>query len=354
MILLVMLYALLIFVSSEQDITNVNEESFAADVRVFGCKSPEYVKINSGQGIINCTFPPSFKAVFWYDVFTNNSDPPVLRYDSMSGRKSGEGYIKGDYDVTTNGSLVIKKVTLEHEKSFKVICIEENDNVEVYTSSVVVLIESPTSQLFIGTCSGPICYQHLTETTGLSCFFNGTKPARNVFWQPKLSYSHNPNSVQSKIVENANGTFNSIATLELTHSKTNLLSFWVCKSYWFHPDDYGKIGILVDFSDYDSIKSRYIAQNTTAEIDKPHKLRCSYSYQLNVWKKIKDGTAVFLGLHAFGSVIKNEVYKDISFTNTGDIEFSSIKVTHEGLYICLHPEVTTVKIKGVYVEVLGN
>lgn len=74
-------------------------------------------------------------------MFTNNSDPPVLRYDSMSGRKSGEGYIKGDYDVTKNGSLVIKKVTLEHEKSFKVICIEENDNVAVYTSSVVVLSE---------------------------------------------------------------------------------------------------------------------------------------------------------------------------------------------------------------------
>lgn len=173
-------------------------------------------------------------------------------------------------------------------------------------------------------------------------------------WQPKSVYSHNQKSLKSKIVENANGTFNSITTLTLTPSKTHLLSLWECKTNRFYPDDNRKIEILVDFSDYDSIISRNISDNEAAPIGEPFQLQCESIYGICVWKQIRNGTATFLGLIAYGSVIKSEVDNTISFTTNGDMEFSSVDVTHEGLYICMYLEETTVEMKGFDLKVFGN
>lgn len=80
-----------------------------------GCQSPQYLEYGK-SGVIQCIFHPDFHGVLWYDSTDTDLDVPFLKLiDSV---KSGPGYHSDEYDVYSNGSLIIKNVSSTHDQTF--------------------------------------------------------------------------------------------------------------------------------------------------------------------------------------------------------------------------------------------
>lgn len=99
-----------------------------------GCVAKQFLEYKT-RGFIHCKFPQDFNSVYWYDV--DNSDAkPILTYDRTT--KTGEGFIRGEYDIQSNGTLIIRNVSMSHEKVFKVICFRPRELFNTYQIEVIV------------------------------------------------------------------------------------------------------------------------------------------------------------------------------------------------------------------------
>lgn len=84
-------------------------------------KCPSSIEGLFGQDIlIGCNFVSPFNGVYWFDE--TDDDEPLIRLEN--GMKIGRGYSSGEYDVTSNGSLVIRDAKWENSMTFKVILLD--------------------------------------------------------------------------------------------------------------------------------------------------------------------------------------------------------------------------------------
>lgn len=101
------------------------------------CESPQYLVLGSSS-TVNCYFKATFISVHWYDSPNYFDFKPLISSHITS--LEGPGYTSGEFDIQDDGSLVIKNVSLEHEKVFTVVVITSNDDdPEAYSVSVNVI-----------------------------------------------------------------------------------------------------------------------------------------------------------------------------------------------------------------------
>lgn len=69
--------------------------------------------------MIGCNLEPNFTAVYWFEGTDDNE--PLIRFDG--GVKSGRGYTSAEFDISSNGSLVIKRANFANDMMFKAIIL---------------------------------------------------------------------------------------------------------------------------------------------------------------------------------------------------------------------------------------
>lgn len=87
------------------------------------CKDLQYLELFH-SGTIQCSFEARLSLIKWFNS-TEDETPPIITLIDMV--KGGAGYISGEYDISSNGSLIIKRVTTQHERIFSVLLQESED-----------------------------------------------------------------------------------------------------------------------------------------------------------------------------------------------------------------------------------
>ena len=77
-------------------------------------------------------------AVYWYDTLDSNTKSPVLYYYIPD--KSGTGFDSGEYDVHSNGSLIIQNVSLSHDHFFRALVMYSDFNQDCTEDIRVIVI----------------------------------------------------------------------------------------------------------------------------------------------------------------------------------------------------------------------
>ncbi|PIK35377.1 hypothetical protein BSL78_27798 [Apostichopus japonicus] len=117
-------------------------------IRQTGCCGSQYGYCGK-KGIIKCNFEPGYEDVYWYDDTIEHTS--IIRLEN--GIKSGKGYHSNEYDVSQNGSLVIKNVQLKHEQEYKVIRYDGEHQIMEYRITFSVIGVGVTSCWPNGTAS---------------------------------------------------------------------------------------------------------------------------------------------------------------------------------------------------------
>lgn len=81
------------------------------------CQENYYVHRYSSANI-SCDHDPSFYTVRWY---FNDNEVSFLLIDG--GSKGGSGYESGEYDITEEGVMIIKRAEAKHEGSYKIVVL---------------------------------------------------------------------------------------------------------------------------------------------------------------------------------------------------------------------------------------
>ncbi|KAJ8050584.1 hypothetical protein HOLleu_03843 [Holothuria leucospilota] len=110
---------------------------FRGTLAAVRCNSPQYLDFGK-VGTITCLFHEDFYAVLWYTEADRISNIPTLRYRNEV--KAGPGYESGEFDVHSNGSLIISNVSLDHNEMFTVAYIrfKEERYKSIHVSVIVV------------------------------------------------------------------------------------------------------------------------------------------------------------------------------------------------------------------------
>ncbi|KAJ8018082.1 hypothetical protein HOLleu_44125 [Holothuria leucospilota] len=100
------------------------------------CESPQFLDLRE-RGIISCVFHEEFYRVLWYNTTEYLNNVPIL--DFQNKIKTGVGYESGEYDVYPNGSLIINRVSLQHD-SFTVAYLHTKKDVPIFIHIQVVVV----------------------------------------------------------------------------------------------------------------------------------------------------------------------------------------------------------------------
>ncbi|KAJ8051017.1 NLR family CARD domain-containing protein 4 [Holothuria leucospilota] len=159
---------LLAMLAKELQCLDINQEGT--------CDSPQFVELGK-NATINCSFHENFFSVLWYDTTDTLLAQPILHY--RSSIKTGLGYVTGEYDVHPNGSLIIKDVSLTHEKTFSVAYLHSQEGTVVYVDVVIFVIVKPSVPypVFEG-CSQTTnrCFAVIDKSSNVTCSVTGARP----------------------------------------------------------------------------------------------------------------------------------------------------------------------------------
>lgn len=158
-------------------------KTFMADTDgLNSCRSPQYFEFGK-KGTIQCSPMAEFFGVFWYNSRDYKTELPVLFY--QESEKKGIGYEKGEFDIHPNGSLIINKVSDQHDGYFTVAYLRSREDTETqYYEIMCIVIVNPVP--FYPTVKG--CnYQHnctlvVNKEGNLTCSLNGIRPKVQLVW----------------------------------------------------------------------------------------------------------------------------------------------------------------------------
>lgn len=103
----------------------------------YGCTSPQYLERGLEDQVIDCTLPDEYYGIYWYDKSDTATNDAIVSY--QDGNRGGLGYRSGKVNITSDGLLQIKLVTVEHEHEYEVLVINKDQNEsEKFIVSVIV------------------------------------------------------------------------------------------------------------------------------------------------------------------------------------------------------------------------
>lgn len=118
----------------------MHADSISGSNRFITCDSPQYLE-NGKTGEIVCQLEEDVFGIFWFIGTDIRNEEPIVTY--KDSEKSGHGFLSGDYDVNWNGNLIIKEVSVLHDRNFTVMTTKTPlDTNPVYFTILVVVTGS--------------------------------------------------------------------------------------------------------------------------------------------------------------------------------------------------------------------
>lgn len=173
------------------------------------CYCPDMVYLRHGStGVIQCQCD-NFHFVSWYtrNQYESN-DTPLINFNTID--KKGAGYRSGKYDIGTNGSLIIKNVTLEQDCDYIVIFTQDElkrTNISSVHVTVIVTPE-PAFPVIEDQINHHYVYLDVDRIGSLTCSITRVHPMVKLTWTDedhlqKIHFKHN----DTKTTQNIDGTY---------------------------------------------------------------------------------------------------------------------------------------------------
>ncbi|KAJ8035461.1 Nucleotide-binding oligomerization domain-containing protein 2 [Holothuria leucospilota] len=299
-----------------------------------GCYSPQYVEIGE-TGYIHCQFPKEFNAIYWYDNAMDKSAVPILSYSNS--HKTGSKYENGEYDILSNGSLVINDVSAYHEGTFKVVCIDSGELSRSFIVSVQTTVTPKASQPRIKGCKPgeTRCLLTRKDFEIVTCTHGGSRPPVRLQWFERLS-SHDRNIEPStRFIEDGEHTFTTVSNVTLSFADDRFVVVLVCKLLNIPLGFTREREVLVDMTESSDLLSLQW-QVIPFPIDSRATFQCSYRDKTGnyVWKTIHSTLSDIVAFSIMGQGYS--VMDGFTITEFGDLIIESVNMHHERNYTCFY------------------
>ncbi|PIK52626.1 hypothetical protein BSL78_10486 [Apostichopus japonicus] len=329
--------------SQFQIITILIVEKSAATER--GCKSSQYLEIGK-SGTIVCHFEDTFSSIFWYYKADVELDQPTVTYED--GQREGDGYLSGEFDIRSDGSLIVNNVSVEHETTFIVIEFETVDKLpNRYDINIkTIILPNPTYPI-VDDCTviGDVCYVEWLQQRSIICRIQHARPTMALTWVVRTVGGDKSVTNETTYSSLANAWTSSLS-VDDPFIDSSYLALLVCKA----DDQYNLLDqneslVLVHNKDDDSPVSTtvdlHVERHTRIELPCP-----DGEYKLLVWEKIEpNGNASSISL-AFDidsegatSILSNEFE-----INAGKLSIRDVQLRHGGVYRCTYSDDQTERI----------
>lgn len=303
------------------------------------CESPQYLQFEK-SGIIECPFQHGFYAVAWYTPESFARKTPLVRL--VDGVKIGEGFSTRQFDIRTDGSLVITNVTLLHDTNFTVLVFPaKGDNPSSVTIESIVLVKPSVTFPVIEVCRGEsLCYTQVEHDFDVFCRIANSRPALNIKWAARTPEGDLNLSSKSSISSTDGTVFTSQAVTTDIFTHSTFLSLLVC---CMEDDIPGMMledesTIFIENSENSLLAKepiiKYAEKHSTME------LICSNeTISLIVWKKFDipgDEFQVFSYAAYFENGFSKTSSKNLMLQDDGTLLVHEIESHQEGLYGCIY------------------
>lgn len=147
------------------------------------CISPQYLERGS-MGIIHCSFLNAFYGVLWYNTTDVENFESVVSF--VESVKNGKGFLTEEYDIRSDGSLIIKNVSLKHETNFTVLKLDTrfDSPSNYFTINVVITVTPSHSYPVVEGCSyGARCILEVPRQGELTCMVAQVRPRLLLEWE---------------------------------------------------------------------------------------------------------------------------------------------------------------------------
>ncbi|KAJ8051036.1 hypothetical protein HOLleu_04456 [Holothuria leucospilota] len=303
------------------------------------CESPQFLELRE-RGIINCVFHEEFYSVLWYNTTEYFNNDPILGYQNRI--KTGVGYESQEFDIYPNGSLIINRVSLQHDL-FTVVYLHTEEDVPIFIHIQVVVVDEPEVAFpVINLCgnSSRYCYSQINSSS-VKCSVSKVRPEIIVSLCARTIYGDQNISTESFSTTDG-GRYTSTETSMDVFHYSRLLTLLVCKVS--SPPGtlrHNESMILVQNSGIrslpqaDKMTVRYFERNTMLKLDCTDK-----DIGFVVWRKMTTNSVskseVVLYSLFIGEIVTEIYAEDVSTEGRGSLVIPQIQVNHEGRYVCIY------------------
>ncbi|XP_071853011.1 uncharacterized protein [Apostichopus japonicus] len=314
----------------------------------YGCTSPQYLERGLEDQVIDCTLPDEYYGIYWYDKSDTATNEAIVSY--QGGNRDGLGYRSGKVNITSDGLLQIKLVTVEHEHEYEVLVINKDQNEsEKFIVSVIVYVKPLQEDPNIDVCHGkPNCLASVSKDTSISCSVEGARPVSTVQWFEKTQFDET--LLKSSYSDTSvNFTFSSFALTSVTFSGNNFFKMLICKSFNQAPSIVnGTATVLLEISQpqYSLVFNNTESGHENTQIA----LECTNSEQsVLLWKRKRDMEYETIAYRMNNlSIVTME---DYTLSSSGSLVIATLKVHHGGEYACFYGPFEHYNYNGVTLNV---
>ncbi|XP_071852226.1 uncharacterized protein [Apostichopus japonicus] len=297
------------------------------------CRPQEALQLGT-IGVLDCSFPKEYFGIYWYDTQDLTKQPFVF---IQEGQKRGHGYESGEYDLYTNGSLLINRVNIEHERIFTVVLFETRiSNLVPNKVDVNVLARPHIPFPVVDKCvNKQHCYQQVGWNDTMECTVADVRPPVQLSWVKRTSDGDLDENFQLTYFPKG-GLNTTTATLKFQKRASLHFYLFVCKAE-------SAISIL-DYSDSFLLVEVYITPMREQknillqEVINGSVITLPCDVQDDmiffVWKKKINGTrydVIAYGFFKTGMSFQENPYR---LNHDGALVIPQINNSQENLYVC--------------------
>ncbi|XP_071853166.1 uncharacterized protein [Apostichopus japonicus] len=290
---------------------------------IIDCPITVYAQHKS-DALINCYFPQS-QRVYWYDSTSRNARPII---SLEGGRKAGPGVSAGKYDITNNGSLLIRNTSFSDEKIYRAIVIVSNTHTLTTDQKVVIYANVDTAVFSVDGCEGSnSCLVQLQDPTFLICRETNTGPHTLLSWT--RNKSNGTRLVNTSKYFDGN-MYEAFVSTNVSLNSTDRLYVYICNSMIDIPaKPLRQIVVMVEDESKGYITT-LLKPTYYMEYDDV-KLVCTNENPLFIlWKRNHET----IGYYHEG---KSDVLKPgYEIDKNGSLLINKFSYTHEGEYVCIY------------------
>lgn len=300
------------------------------------CDSPQFIEFGK-TGIIDCSFDENVFLLVWYNSTDVVNDEPLLYY--RRPQKSGTGYATGEYDICSNGSLIVNQVSLKHDHYFTVVMTNSpSENIIPYTVRAVVTVKPNEVFPIIDKCgnASKFCFLQVSAGEDITCSIREVRPSIPLTWVKRTANGDMNVSFESTTSTEGIGFSTFASTINCT-SQMKEITLLVCKFdsrlLWL---SHRESVILVQSNHARNINRNHVLK--FIELRSQLRLTCSKkNATFWIWKKRQANdshTETPIAAFTVMNYTKINLSQDYHLDDEGSLVTFSTKIHHEGVYTC--------------------
>ncbi|PIK36061.1 hypothetical protein BSL78_27107 [Apostichopus japonicus] len=288
-----------------------------------------------------CSFSDSFSSIHWYYKLTITEGPATVSY-IKNQNVEGAGYDSGEFDIRSDGSLIINNVSVEHEIKFTVYEYEtDQESLARHDIDLITYIRPNPPFPVVDGCDiqSGICYIQWRHGSSITCRIQDARPAMSLTWLASTVKGDIQLNNITIFTHNTN-TWTSVLTVTEPLMHSSYLSLLLCKAA-------DTLNLLVHSEALVLVhnKGKETSQVNTTEVAVARNERIELPcidghHRLLVWEIISTEDNV-----------STPVIVDVDTANTtyvisreyelreGNLIISDAQLRHEGIYMCTYTQV---------------